>query len=100
VDGTPKKFKKGAAILSANLKVPIYPVALEGFYEAWPRSKRLPRLAKLRVQFGDPIFPPETMTNPEETYKQITEELRSHITEMWEQMRDKTDKVEAAVAGD
>jgi hypothetical protein len=52
------------------------------------------------VQFGDPIFPPETMTNPEETYKQITEELRSHITEMWEQMRDKTDKVEAAVAGD
>jgi long-chain acyl-CoA synthetase len=100
VDGTPKKFKKGAAILSANLKVPIYPVALEGFYEAWPRSKRLPRLAKLRVQFGDPIFPPETMTNPEETYKQITEGLRSHITEMWEQMRHKTDKVEAAVAGD
>jgi long-chain acyl-CoA synthetase len=100
VDGTPKKFKKGAAILSANLKVPIYPVALEGFYEAWPRSKRLPRLAKLRVQFGDPIFPPETMTNPEETYKQITEELRSHITEMWEQMRHKTGKVEATVAGD
>jgi hypothetical protein len=40
------------------------------------------------------------MTNPEETYKQITEELRNHITEMWEQMRHKTDKVEAAVAGD
>ncbi|HSK45330.1 MAG TPA: AMP-binding protein [Candidatus Binatia bacterium] len=100
VDGTPKKFKKGAAILSANLKVPIYPVALEGFYDAWPRSKRLPRLAKLRVQFGDPIFPPETMTNPEETYKQITEELRSRVTAMWEQMRHKTDKVEAVVAGD
>jgi long-chain acyl-CoA synthetase len=100
VDGTPKKFKKGAAILSANLKVPIYPVALEGFYDAWPRSKRLPRLAKLRVQFGDPIFPPETMTNPEETYKQITEELRSRVTEMWEQMRQKSEKVEAVVAGD
>jgi long-chain acyl-CoA synthetase len=100
VDGTPKKFKKGAAILSANLKVPIYPVALEGFYDAWPRSKRFPRLAKLSVQFGDPIFPPETMTNPEETYKQITEELRSRVTDMWEQMRHKTDKVEAAVAGD
>ena len=100
VDGTTKKFKKGAAILSANLKVPIYPVALEGFYDAWPRSKRLPRLAKLRVQFGDPIFPPETMTNPEETYKQITEELRSRVTAMWEQMRHKTDKVEAVVAGD
>jgi long-chain acyl-CoA synthetase len=100
VDGTPKKFKKGAAILSANLKVPIYPVALEGFYDAWPRSKRFPRLAKLRVQFGDPVFPPETITNPEETYKQITEELRSRVTEMWEQMRQKPEKVEAAVAGD
>jgi long-chain acyl-CoA synthetase len=100
VDGTPKKFKKGAAILSANLKVPIYPVALEGFYDAWPRSKRFPRLAKLSVQFGDPIFPPETMTNPEETYKQITEELRSRVTDMWEQMRHKKEKVEAAVAGD
>src|SRR6476469_7090323 len=100
VDGTPKKFKKGAAILAAHLKVLIFPVALEGFYDSWPRSRRFPRLTRLQVRFGDPILPPETMTNPEETYRQITEELRSHITEMWEQMRDKTDKVEAAVAGD
>src|SRR5580765_2163906 len=100
VDGTPKKFKKGAAILAAHLKVPIYPVALEGFYDSWPRSKRFPRLARLRVQFGDPIFPPDTMTNPEETYRQLTEELRNRVVEMWEQMREKTAKTEAAVAGD
>lgn len=100
VDGTPKKFKKGAAILAAHLKVPIYPVALEGFYDSWPRGKRFPRLAKLRVQFGDPIFPPDTMTNPEETYKQITEELRSRVVEMWEPMREKPAKAEAVVAGD
>jgi long-chain acyl-CoA synthetase len=100
VDGTPKKFKKGAAILAAHLKVPIYPVALEGFYDSWPRSKRFPRLARLRVQFGDPILPPDTMTNPEETYRQLTEELRNRVVEMWEQMREKTAKTEAAVAGD
>jgi long-chain acyl-CoA synthetase len=100
VDGSPKKFKKGAAILAAHLKVPIYPVALEGFYESWPRSKRFPRLGKLHVRFGDPIFPPETMTNPEETYKQITEELRRRVVEMWEEMREKTAKAKAAVAGD
>ncbi|MGZ4879134.1 MAG: AMP-binding protein, partial [Candidatus Angelobacter sp.] len=100
VDGTPKKFKKGAAILAAHLKVPIYPVALEGFYDSWPRSKRFPRLAKLQVRFGDPIFPPDTMTNPEETYKQVTEELRGRVTGMWEQMREKTATVEGAVAGD
>ncbi|MGZ4899795.1 MAG: AMP-binding protein [Candidatus Angelobacter sp.] len=100
IDGTPKKFKKGAAILAAHLKVPIYPVALEGFYDSWPRSKRFPRLAKLQVRFGDPILPPDTMTNPEETYKQVTEELRGRVTGMWEQMREKTATVEGAVAGD
>src|SRR6478609_577917 len=100
IDGTPKKFKKGAAILAAHLKVPIYPVALEGFYDSWPRSKRFPRLAKLRVQFGDPILPPETLTNPEETYKEITEKLRGSVTGMWEQLREKPAKAETAVAGD
>ncbi|HXA86769.1 MAG TPA: AMP-binding protein [Candidatus Dormibacteraeota bacterium] len=100
VDGTPKKFKKGAAILATHLKVPIYPVALEGFYDSWPRSKRFPRLTKLQVRFGDPILPPETMTNPEETYKQLTDELRRRVVEMWEQMRERTATVEGAVAGD
>lgn len=100
VDGTPKKFKKGAAILAAHLKVPIYPVALEGFYDSWPRSRRFPRLARLRVKFGDPILPPETLTNPEETYKQLTEKLRGSVTGMWEQLREKPAKAEAAVAGD
>jgi len=48
-DGLPGKFKKGAAILSAHLRVPIYPVAIEGFYDAWPRHKKFMRLSKLRI---------------------------------------------------
>lgn len=92
IDGTPKKFKKGAAILAAHLKVPIYPVAIEGFYDVWPRSKKFPRLSrlfKLRVQFGDPIQPPEAAPNSEETYKQITESLRERVVQMWEGLRNK-----------
>jgi long-chain acyl-CoA synthetase len=99
VDGTPKKFKKGVAILAAHLKVPIYPVALEGFYEAWPRSRRFPRLGKLRVEFGDPILPPDTVMNPEETYRELTEELRSHVVEMWERMREASAKAVGKAAG-
>jgi hypothetical protein len=57
-------------------------------------------MAKLRVKFGDPILPPETLTNAEDTYKQITEELRSSVTEMWEQLREKPAKAETAAAGD
>ena len=100
IDGTPKKFKKGAAILAAHLKVPIYPVALEGFYEAWPRSRKFPRLSKLRVRFGDPIFPPDSLKNPEESYKQLTENLRNRVVEMWDSMREKQQEPEAMVAGD
>src|SRR5215813_12882049 len=100
IDGAPKKFKKGAAILSAHLKVPIYPVALEGFYDAWPRSRKLPRLSKLRVRFGDPISTPSTEKNSEETYRQLTEKLRDRVMEMWQGLRDKGKAKEAAVAGD
>jgi long-chain acyl-CoA synthetase len=100
IDGLPKKFKKGAAILSVHMKVPIYPVALEGFYDSWPRHKKFPRLAKLKVQFGAPIHPPESAANAEETYQQLTATLRSCVTEMWETMRDKPAEVKTAAAAD
>ncbi|HLJ86843.1 MAG TPA: AMP-binding protein [Candidatus Angelobacter sp.] len=86
IDGFPKRFKKGAAILATHLRVPIYPVAIEGFYDAWPRHRKLPRLSKLHVQFGDPIFPPESFdhSKSDEVYKQLTDELQGRVVEMWE----------------
>jgi long-chain acyl-CoA synthetase len=100
IDGTPKKFKKGAAILAAHMKVPIYPVALEGFYDAWPRHRKFPRPAKLHVQFGEPIRPPDSLNNPEETYKQITETLRSRVTDMWVALRENPGSSKTAAAAD
>lgn len=90
IDGTPKKFKKGAAILAAHLRVPIYPVALDGFYDAWPRNRRFPRFSRLRIRFGDPIHPPaEAEKNSEEAYVQLTEKVRQRVVEMWETLREK-----------
>ncbi|HET9837805.1 MAG TPA: AMP-binding protein [Candidatus Angelobacter sp.] len=100
IDGTPKKFKKGAAILAAHLQVPIYPVALEGFFEAWPRNRRFPRRSKLRVRFGKAITAPTSLDKPEEVYKQLTEELRSRVVGMWEDLREKLPGATAATAGD
>ena len=40
IDGAPKVFKKGAAILSIHLQAPIVPVAIDGFHEVWPRGKK------------------------------------------------------------
>ena len=39
IDGTVKKFKKGAPILAQHLGVPVVPVALKGIYELWPRNR-------------------------------------------------------------
>ena len=50
IDGTPRTFKKGAAILSIHLQVPIVPVAIEGFHEAWPRGKPFQKFAPLEIQ--------------------------------------------------
>jgi len=39
IDGTVKKFKKGAPILAQHMRVPIVPVAIKGVYELWPRGR-------------------------------------------------------------
>jgi long-chain acyl-CoA synthetase len=86
-DGTPRTFKKGAAVLSIHLQVPIVPVAIEGFYDAWPRSKPFFRFASLSMKLGDPIFPPPESEASEEAYTKLTEELKRRVVEMWEQLR-------------
>ena len=85
VDGTPKVFRKGAAILSIHMQAPIIPVAIDGFYEAWPRGKHFfQKLTRLRMRFGDPIFPPAVDTASEETYGQLTAEVRNCVVSMWQ----------------
>ena len=88
IDGRPKVFKKGAAILSAHLGVPIYPVAMEGFWEAWPRGKGFQKFTHLKVEVGDPVYPPDTVDprNPEATYTALTGEVRKRVVRMWSRL--------------
>ena len=87
IDGTPRVFKKGAAILSIHLQVPIVPVAIEGFYEAWPRNKPFQGFAPLKMAFGDPILPPPENEASEEAYEKLTAELKARVVEMWQGLR-------------
>ena len=81
-------FKKGAAILSIHLQVPIVPVAIEGFYDAWPRGKKFfQKLAPLKIQIGKPILPPPEDTASESAYAQMTAELKANIVGMWDSLR-------------
>ena len=61
IDGELKPFRKGAAVLGSQLNVPIVPVALDGLWQIWPRSRGfqwkalLPGGSPVRLAFGEPI---------------------------------------------
>jgi long-chain acyl-CoA synthetase len=94
IDGTPRIFKKGAAILSIHMQVPIVPVAIEGFYEVWPRNKAFQGFSALSIVFGDPLIPAPESEASEAAYENLTRELKSRVVAMWEELRR-----QAAVAG-
>ena len=87
IDGTPKTFKKGAAILSIHMQAPIVPVGIEGFFEAWPRNKPFQGFTPLKIVFGDPILPPPESEASEAAYEKLTAELKARVVGMWERLR-------------
>jgi 1-acyl-sn-glycerol-3-phosphate acyltransferase len=54
-DGRLGEFKPGFALMAKRAGVPIAPVAIVGAYECWPRSRRLPRPGRIRLEFGKVI---------------------------------------------
>jgi long-chain acyl-CoA synthetase len=87
IDGTPKTFKKGAAILSIHLQVPIVPIAIDGAYESWPRGKSFQKFAPIKLKIGAPLQPPPESQASEEAYTKFTTELKAKVVEMWGELR-------------
>jgi long-chain acyl-CoA synthetase len=88
IDGGVKKFRKGAAILSHHLNVPIVPVAIDGVFEIWGRNRPLNWRALLpwsghraKVRIG----PASTAENA--SYSEQTSRLRATVEQMWRSLR-------------
>jgi 1-acyl-sn-glycerol-3-phosphate acyltransferase len=88
IDGTVKRFKKGAPILASHLQVPIVPVALKGIFELWPRTRPIDwrfvgpwRSHRVRVAFGAPVDVP-----PGEAYGDAAARLRGVVDTMWQRL--------------
>lgn len=61
-DGGLQPFKRGAWLLLSRAKCNVLPVAVEGCFEAWPRSRMLPRLFGRRVKCAiGPVIPHEVL---------------------------------------
>ena len=93
-DGTPRTFKKGAAILSAQVGVPIVPVAIHGVFDVWPRGggfrwrALLPWAAtRTALRFGTPLQPGAvTAMETERRYSALTDLLRTEVVTMWQEL--------------
>jgi long-chain acyl-CoA synthetase len=88
IDGELKTFKKGAAILSGHCQAPIVPVAMDGLFQLWPRSRPfnwrglLPwRAAPVVMQFG-----PSIVVTPGK-YAEGTQAVRDAIARMLNALR-------------
>lgn len=88
IDGELKTFKKGAAILSAHCDAPIVPVAMDGLFQLWPRSRPLHwrgllpwRAVPVVMEFG-----PSLRVAPGK-YAEGTQALRDTIARMLTSLR-------------
>jgi long-chain acyl-CoA synthetase len=88
IDGSVKRFKKGAPILSRYLNVPIVPVALKGAFEIWPRNRGFNWQALLpwgrravSVAFGPPVQFDGAISDGDAAV-----ELRNRVANMWDRL--------------
>jgi 1-acyl-sn-glycerol-3-phosphate acyltransferase len=54
-DGEVALLKPGFISVARRSRVPLIPVGLDGAYQAWPRTSRLPRLGRIAIAIGQPI---------------------------------------------
>ncbi|MFB7122737.1 MULTISPECIES: 1-acyl-sn-glycerol-3-phosphate acyltransferase [Streptomycetaceae] len=81
LDGRLYRGKTGVAWLALTAGVPVVPVALEGPEQILPVGKRLPRLKKVTVRFGEPLHFDELhgQARSLKARRQVTDEVMAAI---------------------
>jgi 1-acyl-sn-glycerol-3-phosphate acyltransferase len=75
-DGEISPLKPGFAAMARRGRVPLLPMALDGAYDAWPRTALLPRSSTIHLVIGDPMSPAEIESLSDEA---LIAELQSRI---------------------
>ncbi len=97
-DGELHEFKKGAAILAAELDLPIVPVAIDGLHKVWARRSLKIRPGKVKIMFGEPFYPRDVIAaavnreiyvpgRRDDDYRLVTEHLKKTIARMLAELR-------------
>ncbi len=80
-DGSLAEFKTGAAAVALRVGVPVMPVCVEGAFEAWPRTRALPRPARIAVAFG------ELIDGAGDSAESLTNRVRGEVVRMQKRLR-------------
>lgn len=76
-DGEVGPLKPGLVLLVRRSGVPLVPVGIDGAYQAWPRTQRLPRLGRIAVVIRPPIPAAEVAElNDEAVLARLEQEIR------------------------
>lgn len=83
-DGQIQPFKRGATLIAKKSGCTILPVAIDGAFDAWPRSRKEPRLFghlaghRLQVMLGNPITSAELLADgPDAALARLEREVRA-----------------------
>ncbi|MDR1477476.1 MAG: 1-acyl-sn-glycerol-3-phosphate acyltransferase [Planctomycetaceae bacterium] len=84
-DGEIGEFKKGSLSLAKQTKSAILPTAIDGCYQSWPRTNKLPYpLGKIRVIYGKPLQYDDFKKLSEEELREL---VKTKIAELFQQIR-------------
>jgi 1-acyl-sn-glycerol-3-phosphate acyltransferase len=87
--GEMQAFKKGPAMISAELGLPIVPAFIKGTFIAWPKGKIFIRPHKIRIKIGAPVFPKDYICdNKLKVYRNIIRELEKRVRELMTREKD------------
>ena len=84
-DGEIARFRPGFTTLAVRSKAAILPVAIDGAFAAWPRSRKFPGPGVIRVQFGKPIVPAEFADQDE---RQLVDEVERRVRQCQAHLRE------------
>ncbi|MBS1791085.1 MAG: AMP-binding protein [Acidobacteria bacterium] len=93
-DGELQVFKKGVAILSRELQIPIVPAAIHGSFDAWSKVGDGIHLNPISITFGSPLMPPNNNNDREfsreqldREYARYTQQIRDAIGNLLDEVR-------------
>jgi cytidylate kinase len=82
-EGRLREAKPGAALLAVLSGAPVVPVLVRGSGRAWPRGRRFPRPAKVRVTFGPPRrFERPAGNDKKDYYDSVSRDMMAAIAQL------------------